>query len=556
MLIHRPSQDVAACVVLAVAYLALSMLAVTVIMKAMHRFENHGSIAEWSHVMTKSLDLSPLQTTPTELISKVEALVERRQREFSRRAIFLGCPACLLTLVAYIGVKHVDWKFDEGNASLNLAQGHMMLLSLAVAVLAGCLAFKSQPGRCFRIAVHLAAMLRMVVTVLMYQTSEQLLFDRGNVAVARMAVCLAIGGGRNLTIFTNAAFSCCQIASWVSFQLDQEELNLKYGPYCTAWFVMQECLLTLTFCVITAASESRTWEEARMSIQCKADGACEKAVRRLLTTTHDVVMQVDEQLSIQHDASELSDFLKRGPDLSARGHNLMEYLHSEMDREVIEDWMHEARTGETHTICVNLRDSSGSPVSVEVVQSMFLDLDDRIQYLVGIREMELEQIQRFSPLDAAEDFGSTSTTESRTGADHAKSVSPKPMLGTPAKVEATSINKYPDVIPLLSKGRELMYQEFQGTKLATRAVSLVVVLLSWNLPACRVRCCDFHILAKDAMKLLRILAKSECWSPGSLETARKHFTRQCDKCSILIPNASERCYVCEATDGDSCVVQL
>eukprot|EP00931_Biecheleriopsis_adriatica_P107050 TRINITY_DN8138_c0_g1_i2.p1 TRINITY_DN8138_c0_g1~~TRINITY_DN8138_c0_g1_i2.p1 ORF type:complete len:571 (-),score=81.12 TRINITY_DN8138_c0_g1_i2:443-2155(-) len=555
MMLYFPSDDTVDWLLLSVAYFTLCLLAAAVIVFASRRYREGTfveSMRSW-HMWT-ICECVPRTSIYKELQQKIEALLEQRQRDFSRRVIFAGCPGLACVLIMYIGVKHLDWEFDRDNASLNLAQGQLLLLAFSVVVFAVCLAFEGQPGQLFRCFVNIACMTRMTATVLMYRSSEQLLFDRYNIAIARICVALVVGGSLKLTIVLNALVACCQVATWFSFSFDGEHLDEKYGPFSLLWFTAHELLLTLILCAITAASERRTVAEAEMSIQAKADRSVEKGIRRLLMTTYDVVTRLSESFVIQQEAFELSAFLMHGTDWSARDQNFMDYLNSAEDRGEFEKWMQDRSVQDSPMgvpIYVKLRDGFGAAVSVEIVHSTFLDMEDKKQHLIGIREKEREEMQQLPPLDLGdeEQRGISTSRKSKV----AKRSDHRDQQGTPARVEASSMDAADSDLcsvassEAVSQGAELMCPGFELSSASLKTASLLTLLFSWNLRARKVRCCEFHDLAKEAICVLRKLEKQPCKNQEVIHGLRNTFDRQCSKCGLLVAHGSA-CHLCEAMD--------
>lgn len=550
MIIESPPNDVVDWLVLGLAYFALSLLAAAMIISGLRQYRQ-GKFANWTWKWTpwKMCEGISHKNIQNDIQSKIKTLTERRQRDFSRRAIFLGCPATTATLIILLYTSAV---YDQGKGSLNLMQGHTMLLSFSVVVFAGCLAFEGQPGYLFRTLVSVATMTRMAITVMMYETSEQILFDRYNVAVARICVALVIGGSLKLTILLNILYACCPVAAWAKLMSDGEPLDAKYGgSRSLLWFSVHELLLTLALCVIAVASEKRTLGEAIASIQAKADRTAEKAVRRLLTTSYDVVMQLSERLVIQQDAFELSAFLMRGTDRSAKGRTFTDYIDSAQDREEFEKAM-QNKTGDdtcmAAPIYVKLRDGSGAVLPVEIMRSQFLDAEDQLQHLIGIRERDKEYLQQLPPLEPLKEHRndiSISKSSSQSRRSNLRS-----QRGTPAMVEPSSMDDHSDAASVtssdgtLSQAPALMRPDMQPSSLGVQAASLMALLFSWNLHVRRVSCCEYHDLAKEACALLRQLSKCECMSREDIRKSRIFFDHQCSNCGIIFPRTSTNCYLC------------
>eukprot|EP00931_Biecheleriopsis_adriatica_P103898 TRINITY_DN7868_c0_g1_i1.p1 TRINITY_DN7868_c0_g1~~TRINITY_DN7868_c0_g1_i1.p1 ORF type:complete len:548 (+),score=45.60 TRINITY_DN7868_c0_g1_i1:81-1724(+) len=514
-----------------VAYLSLTLLALAFAKKAWQWHKDGWSSHGFS--LTTSFRRSRQQTIPRELDAPTRALFEKRQLKFSRQAIHVGCMGLTAIVMAYLAVKHIDWSFDQDSASLDFGQGHMMLLSLTIVVQATCLSFESQPGNAMRIVVNIIAMCRMMATALAYETSEQLLFDRYNVLVGRLCVAIIIGGGLRLTISMNVLLAGCQIAAWANFE---EQLDIKYGNYSFLWFVVHELLLGLILCVVPGALEQCAWAEAHANIQMKADRSMARAVRGLLSRSYDVVVHLDEDLVIQDDAFDFSSFLMRGVNNSVKGRNMSEFLHAEDDQ--FESSLREARSEVVGPIYVELRDASGTNMSVEVVHATFPDLEDNIQHLVGIcektKETELPVID--------EDFHSTGDRGLRV---KQRSIALK---GTPATLEKhpmhqSEVSAGCDTESTSSDASTLADPEFLPVSLKTRSLSLLNLLHSWNVALPPVTCCEYHALVKEVSHQVARFRRQECWSPSDTRQLRQHFTHQCQECGILLVSGVP-CHLC------------
>eukprot|EP00930_Biecheleria_cincta_P090844 TRINITY_DN80325_c0_g1_i1.p1 TRINITY_DN80325_c0_g1~~TRINITY_DN80325_c0_g1_i1.p1 ORF type:complete len:244 (-),score=30.23 TRINITY_DN80325_c0_g1_i1:21-668(-) len=199
---------------------------------------------------------------------------------------------------------------------------------------------------------------------------------------------------------------------------------------------------------------------------------------------------------------------------------------------------------------VNLRHSLGGEVPVEMMLSTFLDVDDQIQHLIGIRELVKEEVQQRLPALESLDEITDSNSSAQFRRSHSRS---QQSQGTPARVEQSNLGDHSGAaaassFDTLSRDPVLMCPDLQPISEEIKIVSLMTLLFSWNLQVPRVSCCEYHVLATEACALLRRLIKQPCMIRDAIDSNRDMFNRQCGECGIMIPRTLARCQLCATVD--------
>eukprot|EP00931_Biecheleriopsis_adriatica_P103899 TRINITY_DN7868_c0_g2_i1.p1 TRINITY_DN7868_c0_g2~~TRINITY_DN7868_c0_g2_i1.p1 ORF type:complete len:307 (+),score=39.43 TRINITY_DN7868_c0_g2_i1:66-923(+) len=273
------------------------------------------------------------------------------------------------------------------------------------------------------------------------------------------------------------------------------------------------------------------------------------AVKRLLSRTYSVVLQLDEHLCIQEDAFELSSLLMQGADRSLKAQNLAKYLHAEEDRDMLKHFMHSQAddSAVAGPIYLKLRDASGRAIRTEIMYATFSDLEDRTQHLVGI----CEQSNQLDEVDEFQEAPNTAWKQRSPVKQKLKG------LGSPATVEKQELKseslERSETLSNSSAESSLPYLEFERTPMETRSLSLLNLVYSWNVQMPRVTCCEYHAAVKEVAHHVAKFRKVDCKRALSKDTIRQCFTCQCQECGVVRRTETEACNVCGFIDA--CVRQ-
>mmetsp|Transcript_10480 Transcript_10480/g.29528 ORF Transcript_10480/g.29528 Transcript_10480/m.29528 type:complete len:457 (-) Transcript_10480:1404-2774(-) len=145
------------------------------------------------------------------------------------------------------------------------------------------------------------------------------------------------------------------------------------------------CLLLLS---AVAAMEHGLRFAVRREVEKEGDQNMLAAIRAVLNTICEVVVELDSELRLSDHTPQLVDVLLLSPLHSLQGTPLSDYISSAGDREQFEGRMRTGRVGSSiadafHT---RLQDSAGSAVCMEVFSVALSGLDRRPHYVLGMRE--------------------------------------------------------------------------------------------------------------------------------------------------------------------------
>eukprot|EP00930_Biecheleria_cincta_P038607 TRINITY_DN2651_c0_g1_i1.p1 TRINITY_DN2651_c0_g1~~TRINITY_DN2651_c0_g1_i1.p1 ORF type:complete len:564 (+),score=67.15 TRINITY_DN2651_c0_g1_i1:76-1692(+) len=525
-------------VIVGIAVTALTLYLPLVFYKGCYGFEHLKKIAGKFPVKTN---------VPT--TSKVEAgglrLAEIRFREYARDAANFAGPCFALVLIVLLYTKLADWDFNQNDAGLDLHVGHVPLTITAVACHSIFLIYKTTPSRRMRMAIHILVVSKLLLTLLGYKSSSQVVFDRAYVMIARL-VALVFGGVAD-TCLLNCIYGACAVYRWYVFFKDDPQVVHLYGSDSLQWFAVQEFLFVSILTGIANSLCSRVEGEARATVEAKLSRAFEQAASQLLNVTHSVVVKLNAQLRLIDESIGFAAFLMRGTDMSLAGSKFEDFFFETEDSERFCDQL-QTVSDVPQLISVRIRDVYGSPISVDLLVATFKDIDDSIQHLVGIRELELD-----SMAVAATDAPSVPNASTVPVTSHPRPKRRRPSgRGTPSSTVASVLE---DVGPAHSteSSREvprLMVPNLGETLASMRSKSLAMLFLTWNLPRRTDFCCSFHSWGHEAIDQLHRMRQQECLDMEELfEDAW-----QCIKCGMLAQDADRAgfgedgtCYWCAPT---------
>eukprot|EP00931_Biecheleriopsis_adriatica_P098927 TRINITY_DN7311_c0_g1_i3.p1 TRINITY_DN7311_c0_g1~~TRINITY_DN7311_c0_g1_i3.p1 ORF type:complete len:593 (-),score=83.14 TRINITY_DN7311_c0_g1_i3:312-1871(-) len=456
------------------------------------------------------------------ILEAARALKEDRLREFARQAISSGAPVLSLPLANLLYVKLVDWEMNKHEArGQDLHIGHIPVIIIAVACHCIVLTWERQPGGAFRTAVHTTTLINTMVTVLAYKSASQMLFDRVYVFMARAGGAIIFGNVK-ATCLLNCMLSIAASARWYNFHVVDPTVHELFGSDCFVWFCVQELLLICGICTIAIALDTQTGREAKATMEARASRSFLKAVSMLLNTTYSVVIHLDENFRILGESADFGALLLHGPDRSLNGSLLQDYAFDEEDKGHLQQHLDDQPVEETlQSVALplrfRLRDSSGSPLHVEMLHSRFKDIDHRSHHLLGIREIEVDN---FPQVEADVHSASRAEIVQPHSCAHNKKGTPPELVREALPEQAAPRT----VVP----GPSLMSMASEMTSIETRAKTMAMFLLHWNIEKRASFCCSWHALTSEAMSVLRKINRRPCYQVEDLLG-----NQQCQSCGML-----------------------
>jgi hypothetical protein len=459
---------------------------------------------------------------------KVQRLMESRSKFYARATISYFVPylACALALVVFYGDSPL---FD----------GHAPVLMIAILVAAVCHVFESQPGQKARTFIHGLGLARLSLSVLMTDSAQHMLFDRQYVLLGRLAGAFVFGNFQLTAVF-NFAFAIVNSYAW-SIMIDSpasDVASMCEDWACMRWFVMQEILTTICICTLAANFEKRQWAEAQATVLAALSVSATKGFSKLLSTVYDVVFHLDSDLRLADEASDLGALLLHSSNGGYKGKLLQDYLYSESDKILFVERLRSSDPhGDMDPIRLRMRDSSGTPVYVELFHTAFDPATETC--LVGIREPEVSPgNETATSLEPSNKLGTQRARLRRVGA------------GTPAQAlldfldpddtdSPSSLQDLP-VSPILPQCHVMDDDDIR--------LSIMRFLLKLNTDISKPFCCTYHCAVHNVQKQLGVLKALPCFDVK--EQMEKLYSWQCGNCCIIddpiLMNSKKSCRWCSA----------
>eukprot|EP00930_Biecheleria_cincta_P029897 TRINITY_DN20741_c0_g1_i1.p1 TRINITY_DN20741_c0_g1~~TRINITY_DN20741_c0_g1_i1.p1 ORF type:complete len:390 (+),score=51.03 TRINITY_DN20741_c0_g1_i1:532-1701(+) len=287
--------------------------------------------------------------------------------------------------------------------------------------------------------------------------------------------------------------------------------------------------------------------EARRKIDDFLHSSAHSAGKSLLRNLCDVVIELDSELRIVDGAAKLATVLLRSSHTSLSG----VYFHTVMSSEDSERFVRQLQApspeGEhaCHAIHVNMRDSCGNSMKMELFTVEFEMLDECPHYFVGVREFTDDSTVRHDVV--AEDAGPEVVREDARAASaipaatHRRSRNRRLQgLGTPAASAREDLGS--DVASQVSvasgssglsslEACSLIHANYLPTTIHGRTCVLLKALASCNIPYRTLTCCRFHCSVEDARETLNVFRRLPCHETEPMGEW------QCQHCGIINPDA-------------------
>uniref|UniRef100_A0A7S4VMA6 Uncharacterized protein n=1 Tax=Alexandrium monilatum TaxID=311494 RepID=A0A7S4VMA6_9DINO len=259
------------------------------------------------------------------------------------------------------------------------------------------------------------------------------------------------------------------------------------------------------------------------------------AVKTLLGTICDVVVELDSRRRLMQHCPRLANILLHGTGRSLQGASIEDFISSAADREDFARHLCGSYEGsaEADVFHARLCDSHGGAVAMELFSVAFEGPDARRRHLLGMREFT--DIPPLQPLPELPPQPSSPRPE-RT-----------PSHGTGAPVDRTET---------LSSGSSTSNSggsEARGapieTECAAKVLSLSSTLLTWSLRPQEGHCCPLHALLADSRSVAARMAAGPC--RPAFRPADGAW--QCRRCGIMdeeyrTQRKRQQCLLCTGID--------
>eukprot|EP00414_Alexandrium_minutum_P001300 CAMPEP_0113821968 /NCGR_PEP_ID=MMETSP0328-20130328/2005_1 /TAXON_ID=39455 /ORGANISM="Alexandrium minutum" /LENGTH=489 /DNA_ID=CAMNT_0000789903 /DNA_START=78 /DNA_END=1547 /DNA_ORIENTATION=+ /assembly_acc=CAM_ASM_000350 len=290
-----------------------------------------------------------------------------------------------------------------------------------------------------------------------------------------------------------------------------------------------------------------------------------KAVRTLLNSLCDIVIEMDSGLRLTQHSPKLADMLLQGPLRSLEGTTLQDFIPAEADRENLTRQLNAADEKATHATVFHTKlcDGVGKSVSLELFSVAFKGVDARRRHVLGMREFpDVLPSARLEQLGAEAE-----TPETGCQAPKIEEVPEQAWTEPPQTVEqgdgesrtsscsSVSGDQHPGLeecqVAMLRTDHDvrLTHTLMKTTEMAKR-ITIINVLLGWNPPSSEHDCCSWHAAVAEAQRILATM-KSDACDPD----CGHGVSWQCRRCGILAQEfrderREDRCKLCMSIDSE------
>lgn len=266
----------------------------------------------------------------------------------------------------------------------------------------------------------------------------------------------------------------------------------------------------------------------------------------LLDMVCDVVVELSNDLTMEHDSRELAALLMRSSGNPITSLPFCDFILNDSERENFRNKILATSSDDSVGTCrVTLSDSLCNHVRVETFfVRVCISEEQECRYLLGIREFsdEMPSMQSF---------------ESRTA--RSKTTRRMERKGTPSSLEYVSLEaghtspvaqgnladvisskdtpgspvtkgEQADVAKSKEKSEQLHFAHLAATSLEAQSASMLLCMTQWNVKVPRTVCCSFHAYVMDAKAALRLLSQRQCVTNFPL---RPPSGLQCQECGLF-----------------------
>lgn len=286
------------------------------------------------------------------------------------------------------------------------------------------------------------------------------------------------------------------------------------------------------------------------------------AIRTLLNSICDVIVQLDASLCLRQHSPKLSDVLLQAPGRDLQGKDLREWMPLEADREAFTQRMVLADEEAAHAdvFHVKMRDGTGSTVDMELFSVAFKAADAQQHHLLGMREYTdiqpmVAQSQRQPPPPPPMPVvmpKPNAIPEHWAGTPAAREQAPQGDIRSHAgssskgsrRSKASSGASSGRVSAVLRAGIAL-----PETKELAKSITVSYMLMSWSFKAPEGACCPFHARITELQAVAAGMLSKPC-QPGFGPVGNW----QCRRCAIRSeeykdPKNKKKCILCRDIDS-------
>eukprot|EP00928_Gymnodinium_smaydae_P075209 TRINITY_DN5820_c0_g2_i1.p1 TRINITY_DN5820_c0_g2~~TRINITY_DN5820_c0_g2_i1.p1 ORF type:complete len:501 (-),score=27.63 TRINITY_DN5820_c0_g2_i1:343-1779(-) len=250
-----------------------------------------------------------------------------------------------------------------------------------------CAIWEHFPGKRVRMFLMILFCLKITLSTLAFTTCLQFVVARGQLSYVRMLITLFPGDAELSCAFqVLSSFILCLRYHSVS---DQTAVAL-FGDNHVQIFVVAELCGTVMISAVGLMFQSRLYREAKATAEANNSDSVSCALKSVLGSICDVVLELDDEMRIIDSAQSLALMLMRRSSRSLQGSHVKDFLTDEND---VEKFKKFARSNSSEGFLpivpfhTRLKDRLGNNIDVEIFQCPFrYSLTNKDRYIVGVRE--------------------------------------------------------------------------------------------------------------------------------------------------------------------------
>eukprot|EP00931_Biecheleriopsis_adriatica_P027082 TRINITY_DN16349_c0_g1_i1.p1 TRINITY_DN16349_c0_g1~~TRINITY_DN16349_c0_g1_i1.p1 ORF type:complete len:569 (+),score=67.83 TRINITY_DN16349_c0_g1_i1:63-1769(+) len=515
-------------------------------------------IAAWRHgfksffsLVRQKFRVKSVSLQTDEVSHEARKLFRKRRLEFARKGIMSFAFFLAAALVVLISPMHMNVGLMASSDFLpnDLYTGHATISTLGLCSAISCFIFEQQPGKKVSLFIYVLTIGRLALTVCLYPSGQDMLLDLPYLLLFQMGAAMAFANSWTALLSSSMLVALSSYV-WSSHAAKSiahgNDVNIICERSdCTQWFVMQQIICSLAMFVLLLLMEQRAYSEAYATVKAQLVGSMRDSVLKLLNMLYDVVLEVDENLTVVSDCEALSSLLLQGPNRSLKGASLADYMFDAHGAAALKDHLQSGKETSTpgfaNPISLRLRDGLGSAIPFELLHTS-IDRGESQHHLISLREIETaSQTEYEGPVvrkkgnaesKRRQVAAGNETPEERVGLASRPTTTGK---GTPASRSPLSLEQERDdasdvsLISLLSHNT-LIDNRFDETTEADLKAHLNNLLIMCNIKKSQQFCCSYHCLVYKAQKVLKVMRASDC-----IDTRIycKRCSFQCPSCMLV-----------------------
>eukprot|EP00930_Biecheleria_cincta_P001227 TRINITY_DN10237_c0_g1_i15.p1 TRINITY_DN10237_c0_g1~~TRINITY_DN10237_c0_g1_i15.p1 ORF type:complete len:559 (-),score=88.48 TRINITY_DN10237_c0_g1_i15:267-1943(-) len=457
---------------------------------------------------------------PDETKEFASALFERNIRGTSRK--FLLIATLLLSPLSLNGGRNGFAALRANHVTVDATTTAMLgLLPLNLMGLL-CLASKEQPTRTSISLFHIAFFACAMQMLWSTESQYDILANNHAMVCWRLSVFMLPGRFASRSI-VNFAYSFCLSIQMIHIDAQTPDPCLHKGEVTN--FLQRELSYLFVSSVMPFLIDAASFRETLATAESQMSDMWRNAFAALQDAACSVTVKLDGDARIADDDMKLAGFLLMG-ERPLLGHRFASYVDA-ADLDTFEHLI-EAQTESFQSLpcSINLRDSSGSKVPVQIFHTQFIDIKQRIQHLVGLVEVEKD-----SAIAEEDEERVTASPNLQLR----RSRRPKHKLGTPMLQQRHDLESLgpqvgaPTHRTILAP---LTNPDFQVTTEVIKVISLLELMRMWNLQLNRTSCCPVHSHLQDCEALVKKLKRISCQSKE--EFIAGMGDHQCRHCGMVV----------------------